>query len=575
MSDQAQGSSDSILEAFLGVGLALLCISFGLPVLAGWYFWKNPTACSAVSWKVKAIVSSILILLGCMSWYLWLDARPLYEPDLLHEKLTSFLLVKNLVTLLWVWVMSCVAIWILSPLFRFFKKSDNVLRLSDFGVQTISAGSIKENFKNPSAAPIGVNVKTGQVESLEEKRRCSHVLILGATGSGKSTLMFNLILHAVKHGQPVLIIDPKGEMGSLNHFLDLARTLDPNFDQRFRLFSMGAPETSASYNPLRNGSATEKKDRILEALNWSEQFYQSISGSYLSALLSAIEMTETPLTLDYLEKIAIHKPTQSELLKKLAQVGKSGNAQAEGIFNALGNIFEKRGNELLGLQAQISILNNATLGPLLSNEKVGNSIDLHEVLEKKQIAYFQLNTLGNADTARRLGRMIIEDAKALAHHVYNTVLDEKKRTFFPIFIDEFGSFAAKEFIEFLKQSRGARFGIHMFCQGLEDLDVVSPEFRRQSISNPMTTISLRVVDNETVNEVAAIAGTIDALEQSYQVQGKMFRTKTGMGNLRHTKQMRVEHDVLRNLENLQGVVIKKSPSQIDGIQVFFPEILVE
>jgi hypothetical protein len=33
----------------------------------------------------------------------------------------------------------------------------------------------------------------------------------------------------------------------------------------------------------------------------------------------------------------------------------------------------------------------------------------------------------------------------------------------------------------------------------------------------------------------------------------------------------LEHDVLRNLENLQAVVIKKSPSEVQGIQVCFSE----
>ena len=190
------------------------------------------------------------------------------------------------------------------------------------------------------------------------------------------------------------------------------------------------------------------------------------------------------------------------------------------------------------------------------------------MLKNNQIAYFQLNTLGNADTARRLGRMIIEDIKSLAHEIYQDVPQEADRKFFPIFIDEFGSFAAKEFIELLKQVRGAKFAVHLFSQGLEDLDVVSPEFRRQAVSNPMTILSLRVVAPETVNEIASIAGTLDALEQSYQVKGEIIRQKTGMGNLRETKQMRVEHDVLRNLNNLQAVMIKKSPSEVCSLQLW-------
>ena len=371
------------------------------------------------------------------------------------------------------------------------------------------------------------------------------------------------------------MIDPKGDRGSFDRLVRLATKIDPKVKDRFRFFSLSEPGESASYNPLKHGSAVEKKDRILEALNWSEPFYQAMAGSFLSALLSAVEITSTDIDLDYLEKILLQKTIQSDLLRKLVELGKAGNHRASQLFATLETFFEKRRDDLLGLHAQISILNHSSIRHLLSSTTAGDNqrIDLHEVLRGNQIAYFQLGTLANADTARRLGRMIIEDAKSLAHSVYRTTA-EAQRKFFPIFIDEFGSFASKEFIEFLKQSRGAKFGIHMFCQGLEDLDVISSEFRRQATSNPMTTIALRVVDNETVNEIASLAGTVDALEQSYQVSGEIVSARTGMGNLRETKQMRVEHDVLRNLDNLQAVLIKKSPSQVSGFQIYFPEQLL-
>jgi hypothetical protein len=147
--------------------------------------------------------------------------------------------------------------------------------------------------------------------------------------------------------------------------------------------------------------------------------------------------------------------------------------------------------------------------------------------------------------------------------------------FFPIFIDEFGSFASKEFIEVLKQIRGARFGAHLFTQGLEDLDVVSKEFRRQDSSNPITKIGFRLDDNETVNEVCSMAGTVETTEQSYQVEGQLAPVKTGMGNLRETRQMMVEHDVLKSLETGQAVVIEKSPSRVTAIEVFHPTILTQ
>lgn len=454
----------------------------------------------------------------------------------------------------------------------FFSNKELGLKEKDFTKNNsflLRGNKLLPFFSEKNKVPLGINLQTGRVETLDEKRRSSHVLVLGATGSGKSTLLYDMLLHAVKNKQPALVIDPKGEMGSLERFTVLAQKIDSEFNRRFRLFSIGDPKKSATYNPLKNGTSNEKKDRILEALNWSEQFYQAMSGSYLSSIVSALDLVGIPVSLEFLEKVSIRKETQQFLKKKLIEMAQNGNESAENLYQTLDLTFSNRTKELLGLQAQISILNNPTFGYLLSSQNEENYIDLREVLEKDQIAYFQLNTLGNSDTARRLGRMIIEDAKSLANHVYSTI-KEVDRKFFPIFVDEFGSFASKEFIEFLKQSRGAHFAVHLFCQGLEDLDAVSPEFRRQSISNSATTISFRVTDNETVNEIVSVAGTHDCLEQSYQVKGSLFPTRTGVGNQRVTKQMKIPHDILRNLNNLQAVVIQKSPSAVKGIQIFHP-----
>ena len=53
-----------------------------------------------------------------------------------------------------------------------------------------------------------------------------------------------------------------------------------------------------------------------------------------------------------------------------------------------------------------------------------------------------------------------------------------------------------------------------------------------------------------------MAGTVETTEQSYQVEGQLAPVKTGMGNLRETRQMMVEHDVLKSLETGQAVVIE-------------------
>ncbi len=528
-----------------------------------WALWKRTNELRFT--QKRALFSGLMCLALALAWIFFLDRFPLYQPEAIQTKWT-----KLAARGLWAWGFLFQLSYLLAPLILRLRRPDPGIRTKDFGGEIGDLTQIRSFFHEQRALPIGLDVKTGSIVSVSETQRTAHVLVIGATGTGKTTAMMNMILHAIRHNHPCVIVDPKGEDSTLDEVIALGRKLDPGFDQRFQLFSMSKPTQSYSYNPLKHGNANQLKDRVMEALTWSEQYYQSVAGSFLSELTAVMEYLGRPLTLSKISRILSFKEEQAELLNALKDQfqSKPGNDRALELREALGAFFGKNKEDALsGLAAQISILNNHTFGSLLSFESAKNEIDFREARSTKKISYFQLDTLGNADSARRLGRMIIEDLKSLASEVYKKEQDSGTRVFFPVFIDEFGSFATKEFIEFLKQSRGAKFGIHLFCQGLEDLDSVSPEFRRQVISNTMTKIGLRMDDHETVNEICATAGTFDALEQSYQVEGNLLVTKTGMGNLRHTKQMQIEHDVFKQLRTGEAVVIQKSPSKVNGIKI--------
>ena len=568
-------SPDEIIHGILGASGLFAAVFFGPAFFYLLWAWKNSRFIHRLG-VFRPIIYSFLALIPALSiWFLWLDTHPLYELQFLKLPATfgiRWLALARILVIGW-WIGSCIAV-ALSPLVLIFKKDEEAIRTSDFKSKVKNFNGVREVFEDPMTAPIGIDLKTGAVVSLTEQKRCSHVIVLGATGAGKTTLLCNLVLHTIRHGQPCLVIDPKGEDSTLRLIRKIGGQLSDNLDSRFKVFKMSSPAESCQYNPLKHGSAIQLKDRILEALNWSEQYYQSIAGDFLTVLTACTEKIGVGLTLELVSQALGDKLVQKDILGKLREQGKSGDRKAEELFERFSLLLGKvKAEDLLGLQAQLSMLNSPSLGHLLSFETSSNEIDLREVLKNKQIAYFQLDTLGNPDTARRLGRMIIEDIKSLASEVYR-ITSEEERKFFPIFIDEFGSFASKEFIEVLKQIRGARFGTHLFAQGLEDLDVVSPEFRRQASSNPITKIAFRLDDNETVNEICSMAGTIESLEQSYQVEGKFAPTKTGLGNLRETRQMVVEYDVLKNLNTGQAVVIRKSPSQVSGVQVFLPSVLI-
>ena len=60
-------------------------------------------------------------------------------------------------------------------------------------------------------APIGISLLSKKPVLLSLKSRVQHLMVSGSTGQGKTTLLKTLLNHALKHGHPVIIIDPKGE----------------------------------------------------------------------------------------------------------------------------------------------------------------------------------------------------------------------------------------------------------------------------------------------------------------------------------------------------------------------------
>jgi hypothetical protein len=460
---------------------------------------------------------------------------------------------------------------------RLSKQENNPrpIRLGDFkGNTKPDLVRFHKAYTMKNAVPLGFDINTGEIASLTDNARTGHFLCVGVTGSGKSTLMFNLILHAIKHSRPLVIIDPKGSNQFIDKLQKVGPSIHPKFEDRFKLFSLSLTERSCFYNPLKHGNSTQIKDKIVGSLNWSENFYRDQAANFLTQYTAAKELLGDEVTFRDLSRVLLFREAQSELLARLQKCFNSESntqIQAHMIHERLSSYFTKAKNqELSGLASQISILDNLNFGSLLSFKR-GHStreIDFREVIAQNQIAYFHMDTLGHEDSGRRLGRVILQDLKALASDILRGLVanprDEK--FFFPIFIDEFGAFASVDFIEFLKQCREAGFSNHMFCQGLEDLDVVSPEFRRQVVSASRTKMGLLMYDSSTVDEFCATAGTFDAVEQSHQVEGRWLKQKTGMGNLRETKQMMIEHDVFKNLKLGEAVMIEKSPSRIRALR---------
>jgi len=87
----------------------------------------------------------------------------------------------------------------------------------------------------------------GRVFGIKEKNRRGHMYIIGKTGTGKTTLLENMIVSDIRDGNGLAIVDPHGDLAeSLLHFIPETRIKDVIY---FNPADMNHP---IAFNPLES-----------------------------------------------------------------------------------------------------------------------------------------------------------------------------------------------------------------------------------------------------------------------------------------------------------------------------------
>ncbi len=95
--------------------------------------------------------------------------------------------------------------------------------------------------------------------------RVGHTFVVGTTRVGKTRLASILINQDIRNGDAVIVVDPKGDLDLVRDMYS-ACAVSGRLDD-FRIVHVGFPESSASYNPLKNfDQVSEVATRITDAI---------------------------------------------------------------------------------------------------------------------------------------------------------------------------------------------------------------------------------------------------------------------------------------------------------------------
>lgn len=444
--------------------------------------------------------------------------------------------------------------------FSFFKQEQFTKGLKPAKKYRFTADSMALSRKKTEedAVFLGRSMKSKRDLRLTREMRKMHTHVVGSTGAGKTeSLILPIFAQDISRGTGALIMDAKGDRETLNKIYYHVKALGREKD--FLFFSLAYPEKSHTYNPLLRGNPTELKDKIISANIWTEEFYKKKAEETLLLLMKSLCEAKQVITFEKLYDLLSNERKLSELAK-----GITDPHLKEMVVNILKKytVFQK---DLAGMTADLGMISESEFASLLRDEKP--KIDLLDAYLNRKIVYFQLNAQGYEETARRFGRIVLQDLKTISNYI-QAYLPEDKRFFFPIFVDEFSNFAYEPFVEFLNKARGAHLAITIAHQSLGDLQKAGDHFLKQVLENCNIKIVMRQDDPASIETYSRISGTEKTFKDTIQTKEDWIdKNPTGMVSVREVEEFRLNPNLIRELARGEAAVIIKQPFVIDVIQL--------
>ncbi|TSC82201.1 MAG: hypothetical protein G01um101420_505 [Parcubacteria group bacterium Gr01-1014_20] len=322
-----------------------------------------------------------------------------------------------------------------------------------------------------SGVPLGLSNFRGQsgpVYVTEEDRR-RHVYIVGQTGTGKSTLMTNMVIDDIKKGNGVAMIDPHGDLveDALKHIprhrIEDVIYFDPSDLDR----PLGLNMLDYNFDrPEEKTFIVNEMQGIFNKLFTAETMGPMFEQYMRNALLLLMEdMPNEPATLievprvftdaEYRKKklARIHNPVVIDFWEKEA-VKAGGEAS---LANMTPYITSKFNN----------FISNDYMRPIIGQAK--SAFNFRQVMDEGKILLVNLSKGRIGDINAGLLGMVITGKILMAALSRVDIADASKRRDFNLYIDEFQNFTTDSISTILSEARKYKLSLTMAHQFIAQL----------------------------------------------------------------------------------------------------------
>jgi len=329
--------------------------------------------------------------------------------------------------------------------------------------------------------------------SISETARARHTYIIGATGTGKSVLLENLIGQAMQNGEGLCFLDPHGDTAQnlVNHlpderkddlvYLDLSNVNEPvglNF----------LTDIPTDMRPLYAQNIVAAFKHIYGDDSWGPRM------EYVF-LMSVRTLMESNLTLLALPRLFYDEQFRSRIISRIT------DPYVKEVFWAVQfpAWYKKFGPELTSpIENKIgAVLGSPHLRAIISQKK--NTISLRNIMDtgKVLIVSLQKGQIGEL-AASLFGALLVSFIGQTA--LSRSDIPEEDRVPFTLFCDEFQNYATSGFPLIMSEARKYKLSLVLAHQGLSQVDTNVTD---SVFANCGTFLSFRIGVNDA-NTIAKL-----------------------------------------------------------------------
>jgi hypothetical protein len=340
--------------------------------------------------------------------------------------------------------------------------------------------------RNAAGLLLGNNVHIGEsiAVRLTPDQRVRHTHIIGASGTGKSTLLFNLIQQDIEKGDGVAVLDPHGDL------VDKVLGIIPqNRIGDVVLVDPSDSEYPIGFNILSAHSELEKNLLASDLVSVFRRLSTSWGDQMDIVLRNAIlAFLESPAggTLSDLRRFLIEPNFRNQFL---ATVGDSEVVYYwQKVFPHLSG-GKSIGPVLTRLQ---TLLSQKSIRLMVSQPE--NRLDFAEIMDSGKIFLAKLpQGLMGTEDSYLFGTLLVSKFQQLA--MSRQAQQMSSRRDFWLYIDEFDNFITPSMAEILKGARKYRLGLTLAHHALQQLQR-NADLASAVMSHPATRIVFRVGDED-------------------------------------------------------------------------------